>query len=205
MERQRVDGVHDVDSLGGGLTMALEGVLASLGGARRVEPLDRDAAFDAGRRVPFVVGHAGHGPRHELEGGFPPLPGFDDGRRGGGGRRRGRRGVRGGGGAQVGELVDVQGAGRHGHDELGWGDGEGEGLVGEGDLDGRRRRRRRRVARGGLGEAEDVQGRGPGGGDEDVVLAVVEDGFDAGGVGGEDRLRAGGEVDAVGFAWACKL
>ena len=179
--------------------MALEGVLASLGGARGVEPLDRDAAFDAGRRVPFVVGHAGHGPGHELKGRFPPLPRFDDGRGGRGRRRR----VRGGGGAQVGELVDVQGPGGHGHDELGRGEGEGEGLVGEGDLDGRRRRRR--VGRSVVGEAVDVQGRVPGGGDEDVVLAVVEDGFDAGGVGGEDRLRAGGEVDAVGFAWACKL
>ena len=89
----------------------------------------------------------------------------------------------------------MQGPGGHCHDELGRGEGEGEGLVGEGDLDGRRRRRRRvgRV----VGEAVDVQGRVPGGGDEDVVLAVVEDGFDARGVGGEDRLRAGREVDSV--------
>ena len=29
------------------------------------------------------------------------------------------------------------------------------------------------------------------------MVAVVEDGFDARGVGGEDRLRAGGEVDPV--------
>ena len=50
-----------------------------------------------------------------------------------------------------------------------------------------------------LGEAVDVQGRVPGGGDEDVVLAVVEDGLDARGVGGEDRLRAGAEVDPVNF------
>ena len=90
----------------------------------------------------------------------------------------------------------MQGPGGHCHDELGRGQGEGEGLVGEGDLDGRRRRRRRRVGRV-VGEAVDVQGRVPGGGDEDVVPPVVEDGFDARGVGGEDRLRAGAEVDSV--------
>ena len=194
MESQRVDRIHDVDSFRRGLTVALEGVLARLGRARRVEPLDRDAAFDARRRVPFVIGHASHGPRHELERGLPPLPGFDDG-----GGRRGRRSGVGGDGAQVGELVDVQGPGGHGYDELGGCEGEGEGFVGEGDLDGRRR-----VGRVG-GEAVEVQGRVPGGGDEDVVLAVVQDGFDARGVGGEDRLRARAQVDSVDFARVSRI
>lgn len=43
----------------------------------------------------------------------------------------------------------------------------------------------------------DVQGRVPGGGDQDGGFLAVDDGFDAGVVGGEDALLAGCQVDSM--------
>lgn len=43
----------------------------------------------------------------------------------------------------------------------------------------------------------DVQGRVPGGGDQDRGLFAVDDGFDTGVVGGEDALLAGCQVDSM--------
>ena len=119
--------------------MALERIFPRLRSARRVEPFDSYAAFDAGRRVAFVVGHARHRSCHELQGRLPPLPRFD---------ARGRRG-----GGQVRELVDVQGPGSHRYDELGGREGEREWLVGQRYLDGW-------IGR--SGEVVDVQCRVPG-------------------------------------------
>ena len=83
----------------------------------------------------------------------------------------------------------MQGARGHGDDELGRREGEREGFAGQGDGGGEV---------GGRGGVVDVQGRVPGGGDEDVRFLAVGDGFDAGVVGGEDGLLAGCEVDSAG-------
>ena len=117
VKRQRIDGVDDINTFGRSLAVALESVLARLRGSRGIEPLDRDAAFDAGAGVAGVVGHAGHRSGHELQTAFAALPGFDldigDWRGRGGSGRRG----------QAFEVVDVERAGRHGDDEFGGGQG----------------------------------------------------------------------------------
>ena len=151
MKRQRVHGIDHIDALRRRLPMALERILARLGLVARIEPLDRDAAFDGRAGVPGVVGHAGDGAGHEFEGALAALPGGE-----GEGVGWGLGGLRGEGG-EGGEVVDVEGAGGHGEDELGRGEGEGEGFGGEGDGgwdEG-----------GGGGWVVDVQGRVPGGGD----------------------------------------
>lgn len=150
MERQRVDGIHDVDALGRRLAVAFESVLAGLGRGRGVEPLDGDAALDAGAGVAGVVGHAGDGAGHELQAALAALPGL--GLDGVGRRLRRLRRQDG----ERFEVVDVQGARGHGDDELGGREREREGFAGEGDGGGEV---------GGLRGVVDVQGRVPGGGD----------------------------------------
>lgn len=94
MEGEGVDGVDDVDA-GLQLAVALEGVLLGLAGVAGVEELDGDAALDRRRGVAEPVGHAGDGARLELERRLAALPG------------RGH----------VAQVVQMDAAGRHGHDE----------------------------------------------------------------------------------------
>ena len=127
MKSQRVDGIYDIDAriIGCGLAMAFEGVFTGLRFGRGVEPFDCDAAFDGGRGIAGIVGHAGDGAGHELETALTALPGVY-------GERSGWR-LRGGDEGEGRNVVDVEGAGGHGDDELGGGCGDGKGLVGEKD------------------------------------------------------------------------
>lgn len=176
MERQRIDRINNIHAVRRRLAMALEGVLAGLRRSRGIEPLDGDAALDAGAGVAGVGGHAGDGAGHEFQAAFAPLPGF-----GFDGVGRWLR-LLGGQDRERFQVVDVEGARGHGDDELGRCQGEGERFAGEGDGGGEV---------GGLGRVVDVEGRVPGGGDEDGCFFAVDDGFDAGVVGGEDGLLAG--------------
>ena len=136
MESQRIDRVDDIDTVLARLPMALEGVFARLGRFGRIEPFDGDAAFDTGGGVPGVVGHAGNGAGHEFQRALPPLPRLRRQRRiipfpellsghgGSGVRSEGR------------EVVDLQRARGHGHDEFGGGEGNRERFGGKFDCRG---------------------------------------------------------------------
>ena len=88
-------------------------------------------------------------------------------------------------GVEGGEVVDGDFAFGHGDDETGWGQAEGEGFGGEADADVL-------VGRG----VVDVHGAVPAGGDEEGVVAAVDELVAWGGVGAEDFLL----VVAVGGA-----
>ena len=76
MESNRIDGKDDVNIVDR-LAVAFEGVLSRLRLVGRVKPLHGNAALDAGRSVPLIVGHTVHGSGHELQAALSPLPRLD--------------------------------------------------------------------------------------------------------------------------------
>ncbi len=121
VEGNGVDRVHHVYIVHG-LSMAFEGIFACLGLAGGVEPFDSHTAFDAGRSIALVVGHAIDCSRHELQTALASLPWLDI------------ESVVGSVAQALAfacqglEFVDVQGSRGHGNDQLGGRHGQGEGL-----------------------------------------------------------------------------
>lgn len=94
MECQRVNRVHDIHAALHS-TMAFKRILPLLTLLARIKELDRDPSLDAAACVALTVRHTTDCARHELEGGFAPLPGL----------------------AHVADVVEIDTPGGHGHDE----------------------------------------------------------------------------------------
>lgn len=154
--------------------MALESVLARLRLGAVFEPFDCHATFDAGRGIPGVIGHTCHSTGKEFEGGLALLPRLDVG------VARAELFCDGG------NVEDVNESGAHGDNDFGWGGSHGVWFSGKGD--------NCRLATG-LGEVVEVEGAVPRGGDEDLVLRVVDDAAHGLGMFANDCLLACLEVN----------